>query len=260
MLKKVLIANRGEIACAWCARCATSALRASRSIAEDDAASLHVRMADEAVALAAAPARRPTSTSPADRDRARRTAATRSIPGYGFLSERADFAQACAEAGLAFVGPTPEQLALFGDKARARALAEQCGVPVMPGTAGAVTLARGAGLLRGARRRRGRDDQGARRRRRARHARGARRRRPARGLRALPLGGRGGVRRRRRLRRAADAARAPHRGAGPRRRRGACSLGERECTLQRRHQKLVEIAPSPSLRRAAARAAARRPR
>ena len=57
-------------------------------------------------------------------------------PGYGFLSERADFAQACAQAGLRFIGPTPEQLALFGDKARARALAEQCGVPVMPGSAG----------------------------------------------------------------------------------------------------------------------------
>ena len=60
-------------------------------------------------------------------------------PGYGFLSERADFAQACADAGLRFIGPTPEQLSLFGDKARARALAEQCGVPVMPGSAGAVT-------------------------------------------------------------------------------------------------------------------------
>jgi pyruvate carboxylase len=66
---------------------------------------------------------------------ARRAAGCDAIhPGYGFLSERADFAQACAAAGITFVGPTPEQLALFGDKGRALALAAQCDVPVMPAT------------------------------------------------------------------------------------------------------------------------------
>ena len=63
-------------------------------------------------------------------------------PGYGFLSERADFARACADAGLRFIGPTPAQLALFGDKAQARALAQQQGVPLMPGTQAAVSLKR----------------------------------------------------------------------------------------------------------------------
>ena len=59
-------------------------------------------------------------------------------PGYGFLSERADFAQACAAAGVVFIGPSVEQLALFGDKAKARALARQCSVPLLPGSGAAL--------------------------------------------------------------------------------------------------------------------------
>ncbi|MDR7269294.1 biotin carboxylase [Pelomonas saccharophila] len=71
---------------------------------------------------------------------ARRSGCDAVHPGYGFLSERADFARACAAAGLTFIGATPEQLELFGDKARARTLAEECGVPVLSGSPGAVTL------------------------------------------------------------------------------------------------------------------------
>ena len=92
-------------------------------------------------------------------------------PGYGFLSENADFAAACAEAGLTFVGPTPEQLELFGDKARARAQAQKCKVPVLPGTDGAIDLAGADGVLQEAREG-GHRAQGDRRRRRARHAAG----------------------------------------------------------------------------------------
>src|SRR5689334_25139026 len=62
-------------------------------------------------------------------------------PGYGFLSENADFARACEKAGLTFIGPSPNVLSVFGDKARARALAERFGVPVLAGTAGAISLA-----------------------------------------------------------------------------------------------------------------------
>ncbi len=137
------------------------------------------------------PAPRPTSTSPASSPSPRRRCDA-VHPGYGFLSERADFAQACAEAGLRFIGPTPEQLALFGDKARARALAKQCDVPVMPGSPGRGHAGRGAGLLRRAAGRwRGRHGQGHRRRRRPRHAGGAGRRRTARGPCALHVGSQG---------------------------------------------------------------------
>ena len=84
---------------------------------------LHVQLADTAVALGATgPVGLPRHRG-ADRASRASSGCDAVHPGYGFLSERADFAQACAEAGLRFIGPTPEQLALFGDKARARALA-----------------------------------------------------------------------------------------------------------------------------------------
>src|SRR3954468_2574546 len=106
---------------------------------EDDAASLHTRKADRAVALKG-------SGPAAYLDIEQAVAAAREAgadavhPGSGFLSENAAFARACAAAGLTFVGPTPEALELFGDKGRARALAQQCGVPVLAGTDGPTTL------------------------------------------------------------------------------------------------------------------------
>ena len=150
MFRKILIANRGEIA--------LRLVRAVRDLgavsvavyAQDDAQAPHVRHADEALALDATGPR-------AYLDAARLIALAQANscdaihPGYGFLSERADFAQACVQAGIAFIGPTAEQLALFGDKARARALAEECGVPLMPGSAGSGYPARSSRLLRSAR-------------------------------------------------------------------------------------------------------------
>lgn len=247
MFSKVLIANRGEIAVRLVRALRDLGIASVAVHARDDAAALHVQLADVAVALDA--------TGPsAYLDVAALIAVAKAQgcdavhPGYGFLSERADFAQACADAGLVFIGPTPEQLGLFGDKARARELAAQCDVPVMPGSAGAVTLAQAQAFFA------------------EQHAQGA-------GVMVKAIGGGGG----RGMRAVLNAEELPEAHARcmseakaafgiegvyvERLMRNArhievqvlgdgsavASLGERECTLQRRFQKLVEIAPSPSL-------------
>lgn len=144
----VLVANRGEIAVRVLQAAAEAGLRSVAVYAEDDAVARHVRLADEAVPLG--------GTGPAaylDADAvlraARRSGCELVHPGYGFLSEDADFAERCAQAGLRFVGPSPEVLGLFGDKARARALALRLGVPVLPGTRGPTSLAEAADFLAG---------------------------------------------------------------------------------------------------------------
>jgi acetyl/propionyl-CoA carboxylase alpha subunit/acetyl-CoA carboxylase carboxyltransferase component len=138
-VNKLLIANRGEIAVRIARTAAEMGIATVAVFSEDDAASLHVKAVDEAVALkGAGPA--------AYLDIAQVIATAKAAgadavhPGYGFLSENAAFARACAAAELIFVGPIPETLELFGDKGRARALARQCRVPVLPGTDGATTL------------------------------------------------------------------------------------------------------------------------
>jgi acetyl/propionyl-CoA carboxylase alpha subunit/acetyl-CoA carboxylase carboxyltransferase component len=131
--KRVLIANRGEIAIRISRAAAELGIRSVAVYAQDDAASLHVKAADEAVGLEGSGAR-------AYLDVAGIVAAAVSAgcdalhPGYGFLSENAALARACAEAGVVFVGPSPEALEAFGDKAAARALAEKSGVPLAAGT------------------------------------------------------------------------------------------------------------------------------
>jgi pyruvate carboxylase len=139
---KLLIANRGEIAVRIARAAAERGIGSVAVYSADDAASLHTRVAGEAYAL-------PGEGVPAYLDIAQVVEAARATgcdavhPGYGFLAENAAFARACEASGLAFLGPTPEQLELFGDKVRARSLAQECGVPVMPGT-GAPTDAEGA--------------------------------------------------------------------------------------------------------------------
>ncbi|MFN7418713.1 MAG: biotin carboxylase N-terminal domain-containing protein, partial [Alphaproteobacteria bacterium] len=146
MPKRLLIANRGEIAIRIARTAADMGVGTVAVYAEDDAASLHVRVADEAVALG-------RTGVPAYLDIEGMIAAARSAgcdaihPGYGFLSENADFARACEAAGLTFVGPRPESLRLFGDKAAARALAESCGIPLLSGISRPVSLAEAQAFL-----------------------------------------------------------------------------------------------------------------
>lgn len=245
LFKKVLVANRGEVALRIVRALRELGVASVAVHADDDAHAPHVRAADAAVGLGVAgPA--------AYLDGARLIAIAREHgcdavhPGYGFLSERADFASACAAAGLRFIGPTVEQLALFGDKARSRALAQRCDVLVMPGSQQAVTLDEALAFFAA--------------------QRGA-------GVMVKAIGG-GGGRGMRAVASAEDLPAAYERcrseakaafgvdgvyverlmtgarhieiqvvGDGD----AVLSLGERECTLQRRFQKLVEIAPSPSL-------------
>ena len=248
MFKKLLIANRGEIAIRIIRAAQDLGMATVAVYARDDSSALHRSLANEAVALEA--------TGPAAYlDIAALVAVARQQgceavhPGYGFLSERADFAQACADAGLVFIGPTPAQLAMFGDKANARRLAAEHGVPLLPGTA-AASLAEIEAFFA---------DQ--------------RRIDPQCGVMLKAVAGGGG----RGMRAVPDPAglaeayqrcaaealaafgvgevyaekliqRARHLeiqviGDG----RQVMALGERECTLQRRFQKLVEIAPSPNL-------------
>lgn len=245
MIRKLLIANRGEIAIRIM-RTADELGMATVAVAPaDDEASLHMRRAGEAVVL--------MGTGPAaylDGDQILAIARDRGCdaihPGYGFLSENAAFAGACAAAGIRFVGPTSEQLAMLGDKAAARRLAERCEVPILAGTGthvspeealafmaridGPVMLkAVAGGGGRGIRLVADPEDLGAAFERCASEARRAfgdervyveQALLRARHIEVQLLGDGSGA---------------------------VMDLGERDCTLQRRHQKIVEIAPAPSL-------------
>ena len=249
-LKKLLIANRGEIAIRIARAAAGLGMTTVSVYSTDDAASLHVRKTDASHAL-------PGTGVPAYLDGEAIIAAALASgcdavhPGYGFLSENAAFAQRCAQAGLVFVGPTPHTLDLFGDKAKARALATRLGVPVMPGTGGDTTLAQAQAFFDS---QRGADGEAA--------------------VMIKAVAG-GGGRGMRIVRRADELAPAWERcrsealgsfgnpavyverlfesarhievqvvGDGS----GAVShLWERECSLQRERQKVVEIAPAPGL-------------
>src|ERR1700674_3212206 len=209
MFARVLIANRGEVAIRVARACAELGVASVAVYSSDDAASLHVVKADQAVAL-------PGGGAAAYLDAENIIAAAQQAgcdalhPGYGFLSENADFAESCAAAGLIFVGPSPAALRLFGDKAKARALAQQCGVPLAAGAAGPTSLVQAYA-----------------------------------GARSMSRGAFG-----------SDAlyveeliGRARHievQVLGDSRGR-VTHLFERECSVQRRHQKFLEIAPSPWL-------------
>ena len=134
MFDTVLIANRGAIACRIIRTLRKMGLRSVAVYSEADADARHVAMADASVCIGPAPA----AQSYLDTERilaaAKATGAGAIHPGYGFLSENPGFAQACEDAGIAFIGPTPDQMRAFGLKHTARALAQQHGVPLLPGS------------------------------------------------------------------------------------------------------------------------------
>ena len=247
--ESVLVANRGEIAVRVIRTLRRLGIRAVAVFSDADAGAPHVRLADEAIAIGPAPARDSYLDSEAIVAAAVGSGAQAIHPGYGFLSERVEFARACTDAGVAFIGPPPEAIELLGDKVGAKLMAASCGVPTVPGTE-----------------RRGLSDDEI-----LAWAGAAADRLPLMVKAAAGGGGRGmrvvqalgelpeALRAARREAQAAfgDDALLAERHIAPARHveiqfladahGGAVHLGERECSLQRRHQKLVEECPSPAV-------------
>ena len=246
MIKKLLIANRGEIAIRIAQAAAELGIATVAVFSEDDANSLHIKRADEVRPLKGRGAAAYLDIA-AVIEAARASGCDAVHPGYGFLSENAALARDCADAGLVFVGPTPEQLDLFGDKTRARAHAGKNNAPVLSGTDGATDAAGIKAFF-------------------AKHAKS--------GIVIKAIAG-GGGRGMRIVTAESDIAEAFTRASAEAKAAfgngdlyaerlivrarhievqivgdgmgGIVALGERECTIQRRSQKIVELAPSPNL-------------
>lgn len=245
-LKKVFIANRGEIAVRVIRACRDLGLRTVQAHSEADAESLPVQLADEAVCIGPGPAKQSYLNHEILIEAARKSGADAVHPGYGFLSENADFAERVEGAGLAYVGTQPEVIRLMGDKAAARKLAEDAGVPISQGSrdpvndpAEAAEIARRVGfpvLIKAA------AGGGGRGMRVVNHEAELRESLERASAEAAASFGSGAVYIERFL--------SPVRhvevqviGDG----RRVVHFGERDCTIQRRHQKLVEETPSPAL-------------
>lgn len=139
MFKKILIANRGEIALRVIHTCKKMGITTVAVYSDADMHSLHVRESDEAIAIGGFTPRESYLVMEKILDAAKASGAEAIHPGYGFLSENAAFARAVVEAGLVFIGPSPEAIELLGDKTAARALAEKANVPFAAGSTGAVS-------------------------------------------------------------------------------------------------------------------------
>ncbi len=246
-IKKVLIANRGEIAVRVIRACRELGIHTVAVFSDADRAALHVRYSDEAYHIGPPAPRESYLVIDKLLDVARRADVDAIHPGYGFLSEREDFAQACIDAGIVFIGPGPEAIRTMGDKQEARQTVKKAGVPVVPGTDPGLSdeeLLNAAENLIGF---------------------------PVM-VKAAAGGGGKGMRMVRRPEDLPDSLAAAHREAlnafgdgtlyleklveGARHvevqvladtHGNTIHLGERECSIQRRHQKLVEEAPSPFL-------------
>ena len=248
MFKSVLVANRGEIACRVFRTARRMGIRTIAVYSEADADALHVREADEAVLIGPAAARESYLDAAKVLAAAKATGAEAIHPGYGFLSENADFAEAVTAAGLVWIGPPPAAIRAMGLKDAAKKLMIEAGVPVTPGYQGEDQSDANPDR-RGRPHRLSGADQGRRRRRRQGHEAG----RPRRGFRRRP--------------RLAPSARASPSFGDPRvliesyitRPRhievqvfgdshgNVVHLYERDCSLQRRHQKVIEEAPAPGM-------------
>ncbi len=136
MFNKVLVANRGEIAVRIIRACRELGLDTVAVFSDADRHSLHVRYATEAYHIGPSPSRESYLRGDRILEVAKKADAGAIHPGYGFLAERSDFAQACLDAGIAFIGPNPSSIAAMGDKMVARSTVEKAGVPVVPGTEG----------------------------------------------------------------------------------------------------------------------------
>ena len=250
-MKTILIANRGEIAVRIMRACREMGIGTVAIYSDVDREARHVRYADRAFPL--------IGNAPADTylridkilEIARHAGADAVHPGYGFLAENEDFAQACVDAGLTFIGPSPAVIARMGSKTAARACAMAAGAPVVPGTETplAADVRRRRSAATGRCGRLSADGQGRRRRRWQGHARGPQPRRTAR-RRPRALG----------PKRSAHSAMRPctSNGASLRPRHVEIQLladqhgtvlpfVERECSVQRRHQKVIEESPAPRM-------------
>jgi acetyl-CoA carboxylase biotin carboxylase subunit len=136
MFKKILIANRGEIALRVICACKDLGIRTVAVYSEADRHSLHVRFADEAICIGPAKSARSYLDIPSVISAAEITNVDAIHPGYGFLSENADFAEVCETSGIKFIGPPPEVIRGMGLKERARAAMQESGVPILPGSLG----------------------------------------------------------------------------------------------------------------------------
>ena len=134
MFQRVLIANRGEIAVRVIRACREMGIESVAVYSDADRRALHVHQADFAEFIGAAPATDSYLNIPRILEAARRSHAEAIHPGYGFLSENAGFARACREAGIVFIGPSPESMEMMGSKTRARQAVQRAGVPCVPGT------------------------------------------------------------------------------------------------------------------------------
>src|SRR5574339_1050794 len=138
MFRKVLIANRGEIALRVIRACRELGVETVAVYSAADRESLHVRFADDDVCIGPPPSRQSYLRIPSLIAAAEITGADAIHPGYGFLAENAEFAETCRASNITFIGPTPEQIRVMGDKASARRTMMEVGVPIVPGTPGPV--------------------------------------------------------------------------------------------------------------------------